>query len=97
VARLPRFEESMDAIRAGVTTGSTEPNRRAVAPHATFAPGLTREERALVVDPQTSGGLLLAVPADAAERALADLRSAGLEAAARIGEVADGPYGLELS
>jgi selenide,water dikinase len=41
----------------------------------------------ILFDPQTSGGLLFAVPAERAEAALADLRAAGGGAAALIGEV----------
>ncbi len=48
----------------------------------------------IVLDPQTSGGLLAALPADRAAAALADLRAAGLDAAL-VGEVraadGDGP------
>ncbi len=41
----------------------------------------------ILFDPQTSGGLLFAVPAERAEAALADLRASGDGAAALIGEV----------
>ena len=43
--------------------------------------------QALIVDPQTAGGLLAAIPASAGERCLADLRSAGYPAVvvARVG------------
>lgn len=45
----------------------------------------------LLFDPQTCGGLLAAVPSDAAEALLAELASRGDRAAARIGEITEGP------
>jgi selenide,water dikinase len=44
-------------------------------------------------DPQTSGGLLAAVPADQARRAVERLEAAGAHAAAVIGEVTAGHPG----
>lgn len=43
--------------------------------------------RALLFDPQTSGGLLLAVPAEEAAACLARLAAAGCEKAARVGRI----------
>lgn len=51
---------------------------------------------ALIYDPQTAGGLLAAVPAEAAQDLLAALRAAG-EAAAIIGHLTDGPPHLSVS
>lgn len=47
----------------------------------------------LVADPQTSGGLLFGVDPDRAGEALTELHRAGLDAAAVIGEVIEGPAG----
>ena len=44
-------------------------------------------EQALLFDPQTSGGLLLAVPASQADDLVSGLKNQGVAAAARIGEV----------
>jgi len=71
------------------------PGARALAAHgieSTLAPenrrvlGGETADTALLVDPQTSGGLLLGFPANRAERCLADLLDAGMNAAI-IGEV----------
>lgn len=48
---------------------------------------LPEYQQSLLYDPQTSGGLLIAVPVDAAEAMLAELVAAG-ESAAIVGEVA---------
>jgi selenide,water dikinase len=46
----------------------------------------------LLADPQTSGGLLAAVPADRAAACVSALQAAGYPAACRIGTVTDGPW-----
>jgi selenide,water dikinase len=48
---------------------------------------LGAHEEELLFDPQTSGGLLLAVPDSQAEDLVRSLRAAGIPAAARIAEV----------
>ncbi len=56
-------------------------NRAFVAAAVEFAPEVSEARRALLCDPQTSGGLLIALPAEEAEALVADLRAAGLPAA----------------
>ena len=41
----------------------------------------------ILIDPQTSGGLLIALPAERVEETLAALRDAGVSDAVRIGSV----------
>jgi selenide,water dikinase len=48
-------------------------------------------ERALLTDPQTSGGLLVACAPEAVDAVLAVFRSEGFDDAAVIGNVAAGP------
>jgi selenide,water dikinase len=45
----------------------------------------------VLFDPQTSGGLLMSVKASQASSLVAALKDAGIEDAAEIGEVVDGP------
>ena len=47
-------------------------------------------ERVLLTDPQTSGGLLVACAADAADAVLGIFREQGFEHAAVIGEITQG-------
>ena len=77
----------------GAVPGGTGRNRDAVAPHVTFAPGVDEPTRVLLCDAQTSGGLLLAVPAERADALVAALKKEGTPAAARIGRVTAGPAG----
>jgi len=75
-------------------TGS---NLEVVQDYLTFSGSFTDEEKGLVVDPQTSGGLLISLPADQAPKLVSRLRERGNQVAAVIGEVvpADRKPGLE--
>lgn len=59
--------------------GGSSDNRLYYGPHVTFAPAIGEPAQMLLFDAQTSGGLLLAVPADQLE--------ALLDRAARLGEL----------
>jgi selenide,water dikinase len=91
--QLPLYAHVREMVDAGVTTGSTKPNR---ANAATRLRGtLDKFWDELVHDPQTSGGLLIAV--SDGQALLAALRDAGVEHAAVIGQAhaSDEPY-LEI-
>lgn len=87
---LPIFDEALDCYKRGVTTGANAANREVVSPHARFARKLPAWHEEIVFDPQTSGGLLAAVPGDQARDLLAALHEAGVEAAREVGRVARG-------
>jgi len=95
---LPRYEEALALIAAGVTTAVTGSNLAIVEGRVRFAGALLEPERGLLVDPQTSGGLLVALPRDEAAALVARLRERGVQDAAVIGEVlpADGGEVLEF-
>jgi selenide, water dikinase len=88
--RLPLYPNALKMYQKGESTGSNKANRRLSNGFWETAKSLTAEEEELLFDPQTSGGLLLAVPADQSDDLLADLKKAGIEAAARVGEVVEG-------
>jgi selenide, water dikinase len=93
--RLPVHEQVYRLIKAGVTTGCTVANEDNVSALLTDAAGLDRVRRQILFDPQTSGGLLLAVPPASASPLLAALLAAG-HRAADIGEVLEGPARIEV-
>lgn len=96
---LPRYEESLALIAEGIGTVTTASNAESAAPFTTFVGRWRDEERTLLADPQTSGGLLIALPADAAPDLVRRLRSEGMTEAALVGEVVaapDGRAGLEF-
>jgi selenide,water dikinase len=83
---LSVYPHALDMHKAGVTTKSTKPNREAAAG---LVHGFMLEfADALVHDPQTSGGLLIAT--SDGEKLVSALRNHGVEDATIIGEVLAG-------
>ncbi|WP_067812152.1 selenide, water dikinase SelD [Actinomadura kijaniata] len=58
-AAVPRLEGAREAVRDGFVPGGTRRNLAWIAPHTDFG-ALPEEERLLLADAQTSGGLLVA-------------------------------------
>ncbi|MFN8630600.1 MAG: selenide, water dikinase SelD [Chloroflexota bacterium] len=79
-ASLPALDGALDAARSGVETGGAGHNRRFVKPALTVEPSVSAEHVVLAHDPQTSGGLLAAIPAAILPAVEADLAEAGVEA-----------------
>ncbi len=90
--RVPLIEGALDAVRAGAIPGGLLSNREFAEclVHDSAQAQIPEGLRALLYDPQTSGGLLLAVAAQDASDLLNSLHKAGLPAAI-IGRVS-GPF-----
>ncbi len=96
---LPALDGALELAEAGVETGGAAHNRRFVRRSLTVGPGVAEALVSLAHDPQTSGGLLAAIPPGARAGVEADFAAAGLPSW-RVGQVeevgtADGP-GVEL-
>ena len=76
---LPALGGALALARSGIETGGAAHNRRFVAPALEVAEGVPAELVALAMDPQTSGGLLAAVPPERLPRVEAALLDAGVE------------------
>jgi selenide,water dikinase len=87
-ARLPLFPGALEAAAAGVRTGGDPRNRDFAGPHVD-ADGVPEDLLALAYDPQTSGGLLIALPADKGAVLTATFTEHGLFLD-RIGRVVEG-------
>jgi selenide,water dikinase len=90
MAHVPRFEGIADLRARGATTSAPRKTAAYLGDAVTFDDRLSPLERELLFDPQTSGGLLIAV-APSAEDALHEaLRQAGVRGAATVGRVVEG-------
>jgi len=83
---VPVIDGVRDLIAAGMLAGGTQRNLAFVAEDVDFG-DLAEGERYLLADAQTSGGLLLSVPADRAVRLLDACRERGTLAAAAVGTI----------
>lgn len=91
---LPFYNDALRMYQQGETTGSNKPNQKLVEKQLQIKKSLTQHQEQLLYDPQTSGGLLLAVPGFQADALIAALTDAGLKTAVQVGEVVEGPYGI---
>lgn len=86
---IPILPEARELAGAGAVPGGTDHNFRFIREHVHWNEGLTKEDKLLLCDAQTSGGLLISVPAAKAERLKSALIAAGCPAAAQIGVVTE--------
>jgi selenide,water dikinase len=77
--------------RAGLRTGASTRNWASYGADVSLPLGLADWKRDLLTDPQTSGGLLIAVAPGEADAVLDLVRSRGFSAAAVVGRMAAGP------
>ncbi|HSJ73166.1 MAG TPA: selenide, water dikinase SelD [Miltoncostaeaceae bacterium] len=96
-AAVPLLPGARELAAAGVTTGGAARNRAFAECRVEVSPSAPDEVVELLFDPQTSGGLLLAVPPERAG-ALEEELGARAVAGRRVGRLGDGPPGaLEVA
>ena len=91
---LPVLDGALELASGGHETDGAGHNRRFTAPSLSIGDSVSPAIVALAHDPQTSGGLLAAIPADRLAGVEADLAAAAVDAW-RVGRVEDGE-GVEL-
>ncbi|WP_428829458.1 selenide, water dikinase SelD [Aureimonas altamirensis] len=87
---LPFLSQAGELARQGFVTGASHRNWQSYGADVALPDGLPDWKRHLLTDPQTSGGLLLAVDPAEAGRILLSIREAGYPAAADIGSIRRG-------
>ena len=90
---VPLFDFVRPLAEAGLVPGGSRGNLRFVADFAHFDPAVDDVERLILADPQTSGGLLIAVPSEREAELVAELEAQGTPARAVIGELTAGEAG----
>jgi len=87
---LPVLDGALETLGQGIAPGATGRNLAHFGQRAAWDQAVTDIQRQLVCDPQTSGGLLLAVSPDKAADLVAGLAAAGSLAASVVGRLTDG-------
>lgn len=93
---VPILREALAMYERGIKTGANFSNRQMVSATTRFARTMPAWQMEIWFDPQTSGGLLAAVPAGKAAPLLEQLAAAGLMQARKIGDAGafDGAHHL---
>lgn len=84
---LPVLPGALELCREGMIPGGGKRNRDYYGRHVAISEEIADEIGEIVFDPQTSGGLLIALPQDEAVALLGDLQRIGNSQAAIIGKV----------
>ena len=90
---VPVFSHVRNLAARGIVPGGTARNLEAAAARVTWDASLDEPARVVLADAQTSGGLLLAVPAENHEALIAALGRESVPVAATIGRITAGPAG----
>jgi selenide,water dikinase len=95
---IPRFPDTLDLIADGVKTGVTGTNMKMLGQDLVFEGKFGEDEKMLFADPQTSGGLFIAIRTKDADALLRKLHERGIKDARIVGEAvaADRPH-LEVA
>ena len=80
----------------GTFPGAVPRNLDSYGQHLNFSSSIPQWKQHLLVDPQTSGGLLVAVAAEEAEAVLQLVREAGCSQAAVVGKLVAGEPGMDI-
>ena len=90
MASIPLLADVERLATAGYITGASARNWTAYGDEVSLAPAISQMQRALLTDPQTSGGLLVACEPAAVDDVLAVFRDEGFGSAAVVGRFESG-------
>jgi len=90
LARVPLIENVLALAQAGLITGASARNWAAYGDQVELAPGISSAQQALLTDPQTSGGLLVACSEECVVEVLDIFRRHGFARAASLGSLIEG-------
>lgn len=94
---IPLLGRAIELARSGRVTGASGRNWASVADAVDLTGSPPTWQQDILTDPQTSGGLLVAVEPDQAGRILELVRSAGFPSAAIIGHLSAGTAGVTIN
>ena len=90
-AKVPLLPGVRDLAAMGLVTGASGRNWASYGGDVTLPAGFLDADRALLTDPQTSGGLLVSCAPAQTDEVLAIFRRGGFEHASVVGRIVDGP------
>ena len=91
MSKVPLLEGVLALADSGLVTGASARNWASYGDEVRLASDITKAQQALLCDPQTSGGLLVACSQETVPAVLEAFERGGFEGAAVIGSMAEGP------
>jgi selenide,water dikinase len=91
---VPFFPEIRSFVEEGIVPGGLIRNRKFREKQIDVGPDCANWLIDILFDPQTAGGLLIALPPDAAKSLLNRMHATGIDEAAIVGEVTPAPRGI---
>ena len=89
----PVLPGTLDLLAQGVAPGGTHRNQDGVADYVDWDDAISEDDRLLLCDAQTSGGLLISVPAERLTSLLDALEARGVTTRSVVGTITDGTPG----
>ena len=93
---IPLLTEAASLSQQGFVTGASHRNWESYGAQVTLPAGMADWQRHLLSDPQTSGGLLVAVAPERAKEIVETIRAAGYPMAQVIGHAEAGAPGIKV-
>ena len=95
LAQIPLLPGVLELAAQGMVTGASGRNWASYGAEVTLPANITPAQHALLSDPQTSGGLLVACAPEAADEVLACFERHGFQGASVVGRMTSG-HGVEV-
>ncbi len=86
---LPLLTGVLESASKDMIPGGLNKNRKHIGPFCLVEPSVRKETSDIIFDPQTSGGLIIALPENQGDRMISELKSRGIDQAEIIGAVID--------
>ena len=96
-ASVPLMPDAVELVKKGCVTGASHRNWSSYGHEVALPDDYQEWQRHLLTDPQTSGGLLVAVAPDAAHSVLQTIIAAGYPFASIIGHAEAGPPAIKIT
>ena len=88
--KLPILDTVLDYAQKGYNTGAADRNWDSFCDHVVTPDGMPQWQKNILMDPQTSGGLLVSCPPEAADTVLKTFLDSGFDFASIIGSLNEG-------
>lgn len=87
---VPVLKGVREYIRMGIVPAGTRGNLKYISQYVDFEADILEEDKLILADATTSGGLLISVPGEKSQQLMKELADRGVNTAAVVGQVSEG-------